>query len=121
MSAIPPKYDAAVVVIESTKGLWPWKAVDEHRGAWCEISNEHFDYCLNVLPPIYFPGGFATSEAVRFDCAEDDELYLSVVTWRGRRFACLLSPRQMKTAGTTLHAYLDASNEDAKRAAGVPV
>ncbi len=121
MSAIPPKYDAAIVVLESTAGTWPWEACKANPGTWCEVSEEHADYCLSVLPPRYFPGGFAVSEAVRFDCAEDDELYLSVVGWRGRSFVCLLSPRQMKTVGTTLRAYLDASNLDAKRAAGVAV
>jgi hypothetical protein len=96
-----------VYVNTDTVGTWPWKACDNDPEAWCEINEEHADYCLNVLPPIYFPGGFAVSEPVRAD-ASGQEVYLALVTWHGRPFARYLNRQQMKTAARELHDHLDA-------------
>lgn len=45
---------------------WPYPAVTEARragrGDWFKISAERADELLNVLPPIYFKGGFFVSE-----------------------------------------------------------
>ena len=58
----------------------PWEVVSKAPpGIWCEISEAQMMEALEVLPPIYFPGGFAVSEPLRHD-GNGDPVYLCVVT-----------------------------------------
>jgi len=43
--------------------VWPFKRADEAPTLWHEMTEKDWWYCLEVLPPIYFAGGFAVSEA----------------------------------------------------------
>lgn len=60
---------------------WPWPTVSEDRhaggAAWFESNREHYWYGLNVLPPIYFPGGFFVSEP----CCHDERDVPSYAAW----------------------------------------
>lgn len=57
--------------------------------SWHPMTEEEADYCLEVLPPIYFPGGFAVSEPLR-DAGELDigtgEVYLAVARKDGKPY-----------------------------------
>lgn len=50
---------------------WPFPAVDDARRrgerTWFQVSQARYDYFIEVLPPIYFPGGFFVSEAASHD------------------------------------------------------
>ncbi len=48
-----------------------WEKAASNPRAWHPMTEEEVDYCLEVLPPIYFPGGFAVSEPLR-DAGADD-------------------------------------------------
>jgi hypothetical protein len=72
--------------VTGTTEQQPWEAAKEHRGAWVEVSEERWEYCLNVLPPIYFRGGFAVSEA-SWHTAGNVPVYLCLVTVKGTRYA----------------------------------
>lgn len=76
----------AIKIVNDSAGTWPWKACDANPGAWCATSAEDADYCLEVLPPIYFRGGFAVSEPIRHT-AEDVPVYLCLVQAGGVTFA----------------------------------
>lgn len=73
-------------LVEGTAGLNPWTASDAHPGAWVHTSAERWDYCLNVLPPINFRGGFAVSEASRHD-DRGVAVYLCLTTIAGKHYA----------------------------------
>ncbi len=66
---------------------WPYPDVHDDakagRDVWREISHERADEFLDVLPPIYFPGGFAVSEESDF---WNGEPTYGVVTRCGRRY-----------------------------------
>jgi hypothetical protein len=47
------------------KAAWDYKAPKPWD--WQSITEADADYCLEVLPPIYFRGGFAVSEPVIHD------------------------------------------------------
>lgn len=68
-----------------TAGKWPWDAAKENPGAWCRITEAHYWELLGVLPPKYFPGGFAVSEPIR-DVPEGT-VYLCVVA-KGNSYYC---------------------------------
>lgn len=73
--------NANPVIDRTTVGTWPWDACGVKynpctwRDAWCEISEEHYYYCLEVLPPLYVEGGFAVSEPLTND-ADGRAVYL---------------------------------------------
>lgn len=95
-------------ILPMIRGERAWKAADRACGApelrgdgnsrahfdairdagptWAEIDEEAFSEALDVLPPRYFPGGFAVSEAV-CDDHEGRVMYLCVVTKQRRHFA----------------------------------
>ena len=50
---------------DGLKAAWDYKAPKPWD--WRKITQEDADYCLEVLPPIYFRGGFAVSEPVIHD------------------------------------------------------
>lgn len=59
------------------------------RGKAIECTAEHFDYCLNVLPPIYGPGFFGISEPYSHET--HDGKTVATRHWFaqvGRRFFC---------------------------------
>lgn len=65
---------------------WPFPIMAAHPAAWVEISETHADYCLEVLPPHYYAGGFAVSEASH-STPEGEPVYVCVVTAGARYFA----------------------------------
>jgi hypothetical protein len=60
---------------EQEKGGWPHQVNAEQ---WHEISEADCWYSLEVLPPIYFAGGFAVSEPIRDD-EHGEPVYLCIV------------------------------------------
>lgn len=54
-----------------------WAKVEKQPGAWVEITDEDYWEALEVMPPIYFSGGFAVSEPTRHT-AEDVPVYLCI-------------------------------------------
>ncbi len=78
----------SVNIIDS-RGAWPFPAVTkayrEGRTDWVEVDEERYDYCLGVLPPIYFRGGFFVSEpAAHTDAGEP--VYTAAAVVNGRYF-----------------------------------
>lgn len=77
---------------------WNRAAADET--AWHPMSEEEAEYCLNVLPPIYFSGGFAVSEPIRdsysFDLHPGGQVFLAVVRWNGRPYCRELTRAAME-------------------------
>jgi hypothetical protein len=69
---------------------------EQPRDQWHEITEEDADYCLGVLPPIYFRGGFAVSEPVIHN-AKNEPVYLCVVRARGQLFARLASITEVES------------------------
>ena len=57
------------------KAAWDYRA--PQPWPWRDITEADADYCLEVLPPIYFPGGFAVSEPVMHD-AQGRPIYLCI-------------------------------------------
>jgi hypothetical protein len=86
---------------------WPFTRMDARPDAWVELTKEQFDYCLGVLPPIYFRGGFAISEASRHT-AEGVPVYCCVVTIRGRRLARELTIAEAEATVPWMRAALGA-------------
>lgn len=68
------------------KAAWDYKAPKPWD--WRAITKDDADYCLEVLPPIYFAGGFAVSEPVIHD-ERGRAVYLCVKNERGKYFAKL--------------------------------
>jgi len=73
-------------VVTGTTEQQPWEAAKANRGAWVEVSEERWSYCLEVLPPIYYPGGFAVSEASWHD-GRGRAVYLCLSTVNGKHYA----------------------------------
>lgn len=46
---------------------WPWPAASDDRESWHETNEERWWYALEVLPPIYFEGGFFMGEPAIHD------------------------------------------------------
>ena len=90
---------------------WPCQIIEERdrndMHCWTEISEEHYWYFLEVLPPIYVPGGFQVSEPWR-DNLHGYPLYLTVATIRERHYARHLATRDAGDAIAQLRAQLDA-------------
>jgi len=83
-------------VVETTAEQWTPTAVDENPGAWVRTSEKNWWYFLEVLPPIYFAGGFACSEAASSDPVTGEPTYLCLVSFQktGRYYARELTIRQ---------------------------
>lgn len=68
-----------------------------NESEWTEITQGAADYCLCyclcVLPPIYFPGGFAVSEPIRHTLG-DEPVYCCVVSLGERWFAREMTIKQ---------------------------
>lgn len=90
--------------IIDSRDKWPFPAISEARkagaGDWVEISEEAATDLLNVLPPIYIPGGFMVSEAADHD-ARGVAIYCAVVNAHGRYLAAEL-PSDMRSHARTL-------------------
>lgn len=95
----------SVQILPMVPGERAWRAADRAAGVaeisgqahydgirnagpvWTEIDEEAQWEALEILPPIYFPGGFAVSEAVCDGSELDSVIHLCVVCVRGRYFA----------------------------------
>lgn len=62
-----------------------WQAAASDPSAWHPMTAAEAEYCLNVLPPLYFKGGFAVPEAVRTG-SDGRSVYLCVVHRGGQPF-----------------------------------
>jgi len=67
-----------IEIKRDTTAQYPWTAAKDNPGAWCSITETYYWELLNVLPPLYFPGGFAVSEPIRD--SDQGTIYLCVVT-----------------------------------------
>lgn len=92
---------------------WPWPVVSDFRDRWHESTQEHHEYGLGVLPPIYFPGGFFVSEAATHD-RRGVPVYAAWVEIGGRYFVREIPRDKHAEALAELRAEL------AKQAAPVP-
>ena len=72
----------AFQVDQNEAGIRSWEAAKAHPRTWCRITEAEADEALNVLPPIYFDGGFAVSEPIRHTAA-DEPVFLGVVQRSG--------------------------------------
>lgn len=86
-------------------GEWPFPVMQANPDAWVEISLEHRDYCLEVLPPYYFKGGFAVSEPQNHT-AEGVPVYACVVTIWPRHFVKHLTLAQAEAEAPLLRAMV---------------
>jgi hypothetical protein len=89
---------------------WVWDRA-KHSPFWVRVKPEEADYCLNVLPPIYFAGGFAVSEPIR----DDDfgrPVYLAVVNAGGKVWARELARIDMAAEAAALRDALFISATD---------
>lgn len=77
-------------------GAWPWTVAAAHPDEWSLITTEHADTLLNVMPPIYVPGGFCVSEAIRGSDA--GEVYLCVLTYNDETWVRELTITEAKQA-----------------------
>jgi hypothetical protein len=89
-------------IIDAEPEGWVWDRA-KHSPAWVRAKPEEADYCLNVLPPVLFAGGFAVSEPIR-----DDDLgrpvYLTIVTAGGKVWAKELAREDMAKEAKALRA-----------------
>jgi hypothetical protein len=75
-----------------------------HGTSWYRITPKDASYCLEVLPPIYFPGGFAVSEAAWHD-ENGQATYFAVVKigsgYYGRHLTvAAMEPEALKLGAT---------------------
>jgi hypothetical protein len=70
-----------------------WQRAEQNPGTWIPITEDEHDELLGVLPPIYFPGGFAVSEAIRHN-GQGQPVYLCVRKAGGCHFAQELTIRE---------------------------
>jgi len=87
-------------IIDTEPEGWVWDRA-KHSPAWVRVKPEEADYCLNVLPPICFPGGFAVSEPIRFDHLER-HVYLAIVSAGGKVWAKELASADMAAEAQAL-------------------
>lgn len=60
-----------------------------NRGKAVECTEEHFDYCLNVLPPVYARGFYGVGEPTSHEMVDGTEF--ATRHWfmqAGKRFFC---------------------------------
>lgn len=95
------------MALRDSRNAWPFPAVtDASRGGeWTEISEAHADDLLNVLPPVYIPGGFMVGEEVAYD-DERGPLFTAVINVGGRRLAQNWPARQRRDAFAAASAAL---------------
>lgn len=74
--------DKTIRVERNEADVRSWQISEEHPDSWCRIGDGWAMEALEVLPPIYFRGGFAVSEAVTSDLT-GAVMYLCVVTVHG--------------------------------------
>lgn len=75
---------------------------------WHAISDEHADYLLGVLPPIYLHGelnAFAVNEPVDYDPVEGADTYTCVLRYGGQSYARECTLRQAQAACASIHAH----------------
>lgn len=87
------------------KAAWDYKAPKPWN--WRQITERDADYCLEVLPPIYFSGGFAVSEPVIHD-KQGRPVYLCVRVEKSHTHG--VEPRYSAKLSTI--AEVDANADD---------
>lgn len=101
-------------IVSSLNG-WPYPLIGNIRRAgsraWVEVTPEHYDEMLNVLPPaMYFSGGFMMGEEADAD-ARGVPIYTAFVRVRGGRcFARDCTKAGLTFALHDLTAALSASS-----------
>jgi hypothetical protein len=83
---------------------WIWDRA-KHSPVWVRATAEEADYCLNVLPPVLFAGGFAVSEPIRND-DQGRPVYLAIVDAGGKMWAKELARGTMAQEAAALRAAL---------------
>lgn len=87
------------------QGARCWDAARDNQDAWSKGTEEEYWYCLEVLPPIMFAGGFAVSEAIRHN-ADGRAVYLAVVQVQGVNYFRELTVPQMAAEAEGLRYVL---------------
>jgi uncharacterized protein DUF1419 len=85
---------------------WPFDVMAENPDTWVRITPEDYDYMLNVLPPIYFSGGFAVSEAYDDDPETGEPRYATVVQAGFKFYVRHLPKSRMAAEATALRDFL---------------
>lgn len=96
-------------IVTGTADEWTPTAVQAHPESWVETNEKNTWYFLGVLPPIYFPGGFAVSEPQDHDRRTGEAIYLCIVTvhsYPKRYFARYLTIREAGPAALELRSAL---------------
>lgn len=99
--------DTATIYNDAEPVGWVWDRA-KHSPAWVRATAEEADYCLNVLPPIMFAGGFAVSEPIR----DDDQgrpVYLAIVEAGGKVWARELATADMGREAARLREAVAAA------------
>ena len=89
-SQTAPATPAIVPVCYDSRHEWPHPLLETihatGRPDWVEVSEEYYEYSLEVLPPIYVGQGFMVSEPADHT-AEGRPVYTGLVRYDGRYFA----------------------------------
>lgn len=93
-------------IIPNPKNAWPFDLGKKHPDAWIEMSEEHATYSLEVLPPIYFRGGFAVSEPAWHN-EHDEPVYWCVVKAGSKHYGRHLTVREAPAAALALKAVAE--------------
>lgn len=104
--------DATHIVLDSTDPrAWPYPAVSDARMAgrdyWRQISEELRWHFLEVLPPIYFPGGFMVSEPAAHT-ADGDPIYAAIVRAGNGYWMREVPSREAGVESARLHKLMHA-------------
>lgn len=79
-------FAAADLAAGCSGGRRDYRLIADAPDVWAQISEEAYWEALEILPPIYFPRGFAVSEPSCHN-AEGRPVYLLVRTISGQHFA----------------------------------
>lgn len=74
---------------------------------WTETTEAHAMEQLGAVPPIYFQGGFACGEPLRFD-AEGRQTYRAFVNVGGTWFESVLAKEDMAPEAAMLRGGIEA-------------
>jgi len=96
--------------MKDLRTVWPFDKLRHPCAEWAEIAEEHYWHALEVLPPLYFRGGFAIGEAANHT-ADDVPVHCCIVTVRGRYFARELPMDIAAREAEALRASLPGDSE----------
>lgn len=95
--------------IEQAANPWAYQEIEDNwkagRDVWTEVTEDFYYQALEVLPPIYRPGGFMVGEA--YTHTASDAIHAGFVQTCGRFFARCCAVREFGALATTLRHSLE--------------